>query len=71
MLRNILRKKSVDANTSTTSEPRPPSIGKSDIDRVPHILPGSSAISEENQVEKPQMCLSVAIVIFALTVVVC
>lgn len=69
MLRIMLRKRAVAATDSgSIPNPRPPSIGEPDNDRVPQVLPGSGASSEDLEGdEKPQMCLSVALMMLVFT----
>ncbi|KAH8988452.1 calcium/proton exchanger, partial [Lactarius hatsudake] len=66
MLRVMLRKRTVAATISSfTSNLRHPGVSESENGRAPQIALQSSASSEEEQDEGPQMCLSVAIAMFA------
>ncbi|KAH8994278.1 hypothetical protein EDB92DRAFT_1851365 [Lactarius akahatsu] len=66
MLRVMLRKRTVVATISNfTSNLRHPHISESENGRAPQRVLRSSASSEEEPDEGPQMCLSVAIAMFA------
>ncbi|KAI9445813.1 hypothetical protein BJY52DRAFT_1193986 [Lactarius psammicola] len=69
MLRIMLRKRTSAATTSNfTSNLRPPNTSESDNGRVPQGTLRSSASPEEEQDEKPQMSLFVAIAMFVLSI---
>ncbi|KAH9059175.1 calcium/proton exchanger [Lactarius vividus] len=66
MLRTMLKKQTVTTTFSNfRSDPRHPNIGESENGRALHGVLRSSASPEEEQDEEPQMCLSVAIAMFA------
>ncbi|KAH9019360.1 Sodium/calcium exchanger protein-domain-containing protein [Lactarius pseudohatsudake] len=66
MLRVMLRKRTVVATISSfTANLRHPHVSESENGRAPQRVFRSSASSEEEQDEGPQMCLSVAIAMFA------
>ncbi|KAI9431480.1 hypothetical protein H4582DRAFT_2062708 [Lactarius indigo] len=70
MVNMVLRKRIVTGTTSnSTTTPRSTGTGESDNDCDPQVSLGSSANSDEEQDEKPQMHFIVAMAILALTFV--
>ncbi|KAH9053031.1 calcium/proton exchanger [Lactarius vividus] len=65
----IVLRKRTRSTGSTSNQIRPPNTSEPDNDRVPQKVPGSGTDSEKEQDEKPQMCLSVAIVMLAAPIV--